>query len=447
MTNGYLTKRTMYGFGVKIKTALMVCLLVTVGLSVSAGNGSNEGSQYSPAVQALKNLYDTNQDFAATVDNMLQSAAVPPDGWAADPKDPRKLFNWRKKNIDDLLDFFQGWSTFVPDNENGMKYYELLYGLCYQNENALKFVETDPGLSWTRQFVLERGKYMDTEKSIKDNIETMDKWYNALGKRWNDFKPPHPVTEGYKGYKTFNEFFTRELANDTVRPIASPKDDSILAAPADGLINVVNANLDTDSLIHTKYEEYLNIEQLLHGSRYAKYFLGGTACSTVLLPPDYHHYHSPVAGHVVESKEVDVQGIYFGMDGNFFTYSNNGNIGGYKSKYGIFGLYHRGYYIYKTKHHGYVGMVSVGLDDISSVVFVDKFKNVKPSNPEKVKKGELVGHFAYGGSTVILLFQPGVFMGIKTKQGAQIGAINAIDGTAGKAAPNVKQFYHHKKKK
>ena len=213
------------------------------------------------------------------------------------------------------------------------------------------------------------------------------------------------------------------------------------------MINVVNANLDTDSLIHTKYDQYLNIDQLLQGSQFAKYFLGGTACSVVLLPPDYHHYHSPVAGHVVESKELDIDGIFFGMDGGFYTYANNGNIGGWKARYGIFGQYHRGYYIYKTDDFGYVGMIAVGLDDISSVKFEKDFINVTPDNPVKVEKGQPVGHFAYGGSTVILLFQPGVFMGVKTQQGNQIGALNVIEDTGKKASPNIQDFYHHKKKK
>jgi phosphatidylserine decarboxylase len=397
---------------------------------------------------------------------MLKSAVIPPTGWPSDPVNPDKLFIWPEKDFDDLLCFFERWLTFVPNHKNGMSYYELIYGLCYNNENALKFVETEPGLSWTQEFAKARGKYMDKPESINDHCCAMWDWKNHMGDHWYDFDPPHAPNVGFFGYKTFNEFFRRELKKNK-RPVSYPDDDSILVSPSDGLVNIVNSNLNTDSLIHTKYDEYLNVDELLGGSKYARYFLGGTAVDTVLLPPDYHRYHSPVTGCVVESKELPPPhfpevancngnvkpkkkpiGFYFGMDGQFFAFSNNGNIGGYKSKYGYFGRYHRGYYIFKTKHYGYVAMVPIGLDDISSVKFVPKFKGVgSPLNPRPVavKKGDEVGHFEYGGSTIILLFQPGVLNALKVQQGNQIGVMNAIDHEKAKT-PKIQHYYYHKKK-
>ncbi len=446
MSNHHLREKNMAAAGRKIKIGILVCLLFTVGISVMAGDGIKKSSQYSPVVQQLKDLYEGDRDFANLLDRALSSAVIPPDGWAFDPTDQNKIFNWQEKTFDDLLRFFEDWRTFVPNPYNGMIYYELFYGLCYKNESALKFVETEPGLSWTRDFVLARGEHMDSEDSINDNLQTMKEWETFLGDNWDNFKPPHPVTQGYKGYKTFNEFFTRDLKDPGKRPVASPDDDHILVAPVDGVINIINSNLSTDSIIHTKYDEYLNIEQLLHRSKFAEHFLGGTAACSVLLPPDYHHFHSPVNGKVVEAKVVDSKGIYFGMDGEFFTYANNGNMGGYNSKYGIFGLYHRGYYIIKTEDFGYVGMIAVGLDDISSVNFEEKFKGNKPSkHPVPVKKGEKIGHFAYGGSTVILLFQPGVFFGLKANQGNQIGEINILENDGKPAGPALKDYYRHKK--
>lgn len=462
------TKTYNYSIGRKIKAGILIFFLLTAGFSIFANGGKkkSKGCSYDgDLVQVcndLRKLYnDPANDWAfkKLVDDALKSAVPPPGGWAADPNDKKKLFIWPEKDFDDFLAFFEGWGTFVPNHENGMKYYELMYGLCYQNESALKFVENEPGLSWTRKFVQVRGKYMDSPASINKHLDAMDDWYNTLYNpkpelnQWDDFQPPHPPHVGYKGYKTFNEFFTRELKPGK-RPIAFPGDDSILVSPADGLVNVVNSNLSTDSLIHTKYDEYLNVEQLLQGSKYSKYFIGGTAADSVLLPPDYHRYHSPASGKVVESREVDsCSGVYFGMDGGFYTFANNGNIGGYKSKYGIFGLYHRGYYIIETENFGYIAMVPIGLDDISSVNFVDKFRNVgskKNPGPVDVKKGEEVGHFAYGGSTIILLFQPGVFFAVKTQQGRQIGVLNKAPGhyeIRKVARPKVGDYYHYKKKK
>lgn len=380
--------------------------------------------EYSKVVQELQELYNTDEKFAEVIDNALSSAISPLDGWSVNPAKPEELFIWTEKDINDLLDLFEDWRTFVPSPSNGMDYYVVLYGLCYENVNALKFVNQEPGLSWTKKYVEARGDYMDSKDSIDDHRSTMAQWFKAMGPAWDDFNPPHPVDEGYKGYTTFNEFFTRNIKVGA-RPIVDEADPSILAAPADGLVNVINENLNTQSKIHTKYQEYLNVDQLLNGSEYAAYFIGGTAAGTVLLPPDYHHYHSPVEGKVVEAKAVDSEGgVYFGMDGQFFTYSNNGNVGGYMSDYGVFGVYHRGYYIIKTKQLGYVAMIAVGLDDISSINFVDKFKpEVVAQGSVDVEKGEKLGHFAYGGSTVILLFEPGVYQGTKLKQGVQAAVL------------------------
>ena len=74
----------------------------------------------------------------------------------------------------------------------------------------------------------------------------------------------------------------------------------------------------------------------------------------------------------------------------------------------------------KTDGYGYVAMVPVGLDTIGTVRFEDKWKNATPSNPVHVRKGERLGHFAYGGSLVITLIEQGVH-GITIPQGQQIG--------------------------
>ena len=73
----------------------------------------------------------------------------------------------------------------------------------------------------------------------------------------------------------------------------------------------------------------------------------------------------------------------------------------------------------KTDGYGYVAMVPVGLDTIGTVRFEDKWKKATPSNPFPVRKGERLGHFAYGGSLVITLIEQGI-SGITIPQGQQI---------------------------
>ena len=71
-------------------------------------------------------------------------------------------------------------------------------------------------------------------------------------------------------------------------------------------------------------------------------------------------------------------------------------------------------------------MIPIGLQTIGSVVFQKRLKQVDDIHPEKIYKGDQVGHFAYGGSTVLLIFQKGAFNAVSVKQGQQIGSLGVI---------------------
>ena len=74
-------------------------------------------------------------------------------------------------------------------------------------------------------------------------------------------------------------------------------------------------------------------------------------------------------------------------------------------------------------------MIPVGLDSVGSVVFEDKFRKVTPDQPVPVRKGEKLGHFAYGGSLVITLIEQGM-PAITIPQGQQIGVFPRKKGPA-----------------
>jgi phosphatidylserine decarboxylase len=80
--------------------------------------------------------------------------------------------------------------------------------------------------------------------------------------------------------------------------------------------------------------------------------------------------------------------------------------------------------VIKTKEFGHVAMIPVGLDTIGSVVFEDTFKRVASPGTVQVSKGEKLGHFAYGGSTVITLIEQGI-QSITIPQGQQIGVFQS----------------------
>ena len=184
--------------------------------------------------------------------------------------------------------------------------------------------------------------------------------------------------------------------------------------------------LTTDLRVKTRT---INVLELLNHSCYAKNFVGGTAISCVLMPANYHRYHTPVSGQIVESMEVP--GIYNGItDGE--DWFNHYNVGESTTDFSIFEDFHRAYYIIETEKYGYVAVIPVGLNTISKIVSLVSNKStlVPPDSglsPIPINKGDELGHFAYGGSLNILLFQKDVFNAVSVLMGQRLGSLSPLN--------------------
>ena len=336
---------------------------------------------------------------------------------------------WVGKNIDDFVEYFENWFTFLPTPAGGLGKIMPFTYFYLENPVAFNFLNTFESrkndnepyskeiFNWTVKFIKSRGKFMDSPESTM----YLEDWLKDASLKMNDFIVP----EG--GFKSFNEFFTRELKPSAhARPIASPEDDSVVVASADSEINFIESNLTLSTPLRVK-TRYIDVNQLLAKSKYAKYFEGGTAISCVLMPNNYHRYHAPVTGQIVESQEVS--GIYNGiMDGE--DWFNKGDIGESTTDFSIFEDFHRSYFIIETNEYGYVAMIPVGLNTISSMfpsVINNKSSLVPPGAPPvSVKKGDELGYFAYGGSLNILMFQKGVFSSVSVFMGQRLGGMNTV---------------------
>lgn len=372
------------------------------------------GAQDVTPVAELRKIYSTNTNFKKTLDDALSQVKSPYLG----QENP-----WRGRSFDDFCQFFNDWYRLLPVNHidpdkpvfppgqkiDEFNYITIFAGFYFENEEAQKFLGEEPGLGWTREFVAARGKFLDSKQSKS----TIPLWTSDSSIKNEEYIVPPD------GYQSFNEFFTRNL-KPGARTIASPTDDAVLVSPADCVLNMIQP-MTPGAKIPTKFNQKLNVKQLLNNSEYAKYFENGTAISCVLLPNTYHHYHFVTSGTVVESNQ-DVAGQYWGM-WNFPAFLNEGNFG-YGQSWSVFEHFRRGYVVINTKEFGHVAMIPVGLDTIGSVVFEDKFKKIVSPGTVQVSKGEKLGHFAYGGSTVITLIEQGI-KSITIPQGQQIGVFQS----------------------
>jgi phosphatidylserine decarboxylase len=235
-----------------------------------------------------------------------------------------------------------------------------------------------------------------------------------------DYALPDP-SRSDGGYISFNAFFASTLKDQVAsRPQTMPDRDYVITAPTDCIMNTVPQRItDLQAEIPTKFNTALNIIELLDGSAHAARFVGGTALSCVLMPNTYHHYHAPVSGQVVEARIVG--GSFFGYDDFPAWVPADGDVGANGTEFGQFEDFQRGYFIVDTGAYGHVALVAVGLNTISSVVFNERFRSLDA--PEPVTRGDELGHFLYGGSLFLLMFEPGRYSSgaIKVRLGNQIG--------------------------
>ncbi|WP_027723337.1 phosphatidylserine decarboxylase [Maridesulfovibrio zosterae] len=327
---------------------------------------------------------------------------------------------WVGRTFADLIPFFVEWSSFLPEakgsHDNGLKYIEQMDLFAYKNPFGRVAFQTSPGIDIFNRFARERGEYLSSRASIK----YVAKWLADPRIEKEEYDLPNPkAADG--GFKSYNDFFSRKFKDiNKVRPQTMPGRDYIISAPTDAIMNSIPAKIvDRTTKIRTKGTQELNIKELLKGSRYWSHFVGGTALSCILMPNTYHYYHAPVGGKIIETRLVD--GALLGMEDFPKFVPANGNVGAYGASFGAFESYQRGYFIIDTGKYGLVGVVPVGLSTVGSVIFKDKF--LKAKDPVAVKRGDELGHFLYGGSMVILIFEPGKYSSdaIKVRLGNQIG--------------------------
>lgn len=376
-----------------LKKLSFLLFIVFIGGNLSA-------QKISLPVKNLKQLYENNKGFKKTVDLMLENVHELPNG-NANP--------WKDKSVTDLYNFLNEWFYFLPNTHNGLDRILKFSFLYYKNPHGMNFVLKEPGFSWANSFIEERGKFMDSPESVK----IIQEWLADNSLNNEDFVLPA------EGFKSFNEFFTRELKPGT-RPIADATDESVLVSPADGIINMIANELELDTEIPTKGRMTMSLNSLLNNSKYAEKFVGGTALAVFLMPDNYHHYHSPTTGTIVESNE-NAGNRLFGMP-DVLDMINNGNPG-YNKDYSVFEDFKHGYFVIETKNYGFIAMIPIGLQTIGSVVFEDGYKKINSNNPKQVYKGEKLGHFKYGGSTVLLIFEKGRLSSLTVEQGQRIGKL------------------------
>ncbi len=186
-----------------------------------------------------------------------------------------------------------------------------------------------------------------------------------------------------KSYRTFNQFFTRKL-KEGARPVA--EGDDVLAAPADGHVLLID-DISKRTVFGVKKNEF-TLEKFLGDKKLAAEYEGGTMLIFRLAPWDYHRFHFPTSGTPQKWKRIK---------------------GNYESVHPI--AYASGVQpLSQNERH----LITVATDEFDDMVMVPvgalcvgRIKETYKAHAPYAK-GDEAGYFAFGGSTVVMLFKPGV---------------------------------------
>ena len=263
----------------------------------------------------------------------------------------------------------------------------------------------EPIASWCKEYASTWGEFLSTDESWNDEYYKlacsdeafgMNKGWYADSNVWN----------------SFNEWFSRHLSDSSVRPIS----DADIISPADstpqGIWNI-DENSHIDMGVQLKSSIFTSVEQIIGAdSEYETCFANGTMTHTFLDVNDYHRYHFPVSGTILEVRKIPALDAVGGL----VSWSEE------RGKYLLHdetpcwqSIETRDCLIMDTEY-GLVAILPIAMSQVSSCNWED---NVKVGT--KVEKGDPMGYFLFGGSDIVMIFQEGVSLSLVSQEHILMG--------------------------
>ena len=386
---------------------LLLTLFIVVGLI--ACDSSQKDIKYGKATQELITLLENDPDLKSLLISSISKAKdINPDrntNPAQTLEEYYEFITWtettmpwaivKKDDYPEIFDnIFQGLCAFYFLIDQPLPELE---GLGLVN-NSLQYYE--PFANWMVTFSKSWGSFLDTENSWNEE-------YYQMALNDPNFGLQNGWYEDPSNWKTFNQFFARYLKSPDMRPIASPDLDSVVVSFADSEPQGVwaidgNSNLIEKEGVPVKSATVKSISKLIgEDSEFKDAFANGTFTHSFLNVNDYHRYHFPVGGTIKEARiipGINPTGAEFWWDNENKRYAFNPN-----AKIGWQSVETRGCVIVETKEFGLVALMPIGMGAVNSVNLEE---TITPGTI--VKKGDMLGHFAFGGSDFIMIFQDGV---------------------------------------
>lgn len=315
------------------------------------------------------------------------------------------------KSIEDLYDFMDWSSICMPWNVLNKANYSSLYESIDQSLNYFWFIfgqqldelknkdyylptleYHEPIASWIKEYANEWGKFLSSEDSWNDEYFKKQFEDDRFGMNENWYSKENI-------WKTYNDFFSRHLISPSVRPIGNAQ----MVSPADCRIEGVwkiKEDGYIDDGVKIKSHNFYSVDDIIGpSSKYHGFFNGGTLTHAFLNVNDYHRYHFPIDGRIIEMNKIDAFNAVGGRtyyDSNKKCYICDSSDTSWQARET------RDCIILET-HFGKVAVLPVGMSQICSCNFEENLKV-----GDEVKKGDPLGYFLFGGSDIVVIFEKNV---------------------------------------
>lgn len=181
-------------------------------------------------------------------------------------------------------------------------------------------------------------------------------------------------------YRSFNDFFIRKLKSGQ-RPFEP--DPDVFCSPADAKL-LVYPSLKDEQELEIKGASF-TLSALLGSKVDPQPYYGGSAVIARLAPYDYHRFHFPDSGLVHQTHAI--RGQYHSVNPIALARVPD-----------VYCRNQRSVTEFAADNFGRIAYVEVGALTVASIV--------QTAAPGAVARGEEKGYFQFGGSTIVLLFEP-----------------------------------------
>lgn len=283
-----------------------------------------------------------------------------------------------------------------PAKLNTFPYYSLFLYMMYTRAGSVAFT-LDSWNDALRGVLNAWRDLLDSSQSREVLNEREHGWLSPSAQEYlklDEFIVPDRSAPHW-GFASYNALFYRDIKPER-RALAGPDDPRVIVAPNDGTVYRLARDVSAVATFWIKSQPY-SVSNMLGSEALGAAFAGGDVLQSFLSSQNFHRWHAPVSGRVVETRVIP--GLMFSQlrSLGFHPYDPTALSQAYDACVNT-----RGVVVIDSEDAalGKVCVLPVGITEVSSVTI-----EVEPG--QLVKKGEELGYFRYGGSTLCVLFQAG----------------------------------------